>query len=96
MPGPPGTSSGEETAGERNDWTNLRRHSAVLDRTWDKGLFCIVQVKKFETSEVLMRNEAEENGVDGDQRGESVSRPSMRAFGRSASTKIMQGLDWNR
>lgn len=75
VPGPPGTSSGEETAGERNDWTNLRRHSAVLDRTWDK---------------------AEENGVAGDHRGESESRPSMRAFGRSASSKIKQGLDWNR
>lgn len=45
---------------------------------------------------MLMRNEAEENGVAGDQRGESESRPSMRAFGRSASSKIKQGLDWNR
>ena len=98
MPGPPGTSSGEETAGETNanDWTNLRRHSAVLDRTWDKGLFRIVQVEDFEIAEVLIWNEAEDNGFDGDQRGESVSRPSMRAFGRSASTKIMQGLEWNR
>lgn len=47
-------------------------------------------------SVVLMRNEAAENDVDGGQGGESDSRPSMRALGRSASTKIKQGLDWNR
>lgn len=45
---------------------------------------------------VLMRNQAEQNSVDGDQREETGSRPSMRAFGRSASTKIRQGLEWNR
>ena len=52
-----------------------------------------------ETSEglgSLVRNQTEQNSNDGDQRDGPESRPSMRAFGRSASTKIMQGLDWNR
>lgn len=43
-----------------------------------------------------MQNQAGENDVDGGQRGESEIRPTLRNFGRSASTKIKQGLDWNR
>ena len=44
----------------------------------------------------LVRNEAAEKDVDGDQKsdqkGEVESRPTMRALGRSASSKIKMGL----
>ena len=41
----------------------------------------------------LVRNEAAEKDADGDQKGEvSETRPTMRALGRSASSKIKVGL----
>ena len=40
----------------------------------------------------LVRNEAAEKDIDGDQKGEVESRPTMRALGRSASSKIKMGL----
>ena len=61
-----------------------------------KVRFEICMWRKCEVSVVLMRSQAAEDGVDGDQKGEFESRPTMRAFGRSASTKIKQGLDWSR
>ena len=45
---------------------------------------------------VLTRIPAAENDVDDGPRGESESRPTLRALGRSASTKMKQGWDWNR
>lgn len=54
------------------------------------------RLEEFEVLVVLMRNQAGENNVDGGQSGEFESRPTMRALGRSASTKINQGWDWNR
>ena len=40
----------------------------------------------------LVRNEAAENDIDGDQKGEVETRPTIRALGRSASSKIKVGL----
>ena len=44
----------------------------------------------------LVRNEAAEKDVDGDQKsdqkGEVEKRPTMKALGRSASSKIKVGL----
>lgn len=43
-----------------------------------------------------MRKEAPENDVVSGSKDDSETRPTMREFGRSASSKIKQGLDWNR
>lgn len=43
-----------------------------------------------------MRNEVGEDNADGIKKGESDIRPTLRALGRSPSSKVKQGLDWNR
>lgn len=40
----------------------------------------------------LVRNESAEKDADGEQKGEGETRPTMRALGRTASSKIMMGL----
>ena len=40
----------------------------------------------------MVRNEAAEKDVEGEQKGEVETRPTMRALGRSASSKIKMGL----
>ena len=44
----------------------------------------------------LMRKEAPENDAISGSKDDSETRPTMRELGRSASSKIKQGLDWNR
>ena len=79
-------------------------------REWTKGLslpmsyhfsFLILGFMSMEMSVLHGANAGYQPGegeVDesGQQKGDMEIRPSLRAFGRSASSKVRQSLDWNR
>ena len=69
----------------------------MLDRGWDQGPCCKIGCsveKPEEVPFVLMRYPTGESDVAGRRMEESESRLTMRALGRSASSKIKQGWDW--
>ena len=59
---------------------------------------CVEMFSVQESEDFLCANAEStgENDLGGRQNEDSESRLTMRALGRSASSKIKQGWDWNR